>query len=236
MSKPHIRTLGEQAVLVEFGPGLDPELNDRALSLHRRLQAEPFAGYVEGVPAYSSLTVLLDAEEWRRGNTEAGTTAAEGVMGLLERLIAEPDVGGDGREETVVVPVCYDALVAPDLEWVAGFKGIPTGEVVRLHTSSTYRVFMNGFVPGFPYLGILPATLEVPRKSTPSLRVPAGSVAIAGRQTGIYPFETPGGWQDIGRTPIRLFDKTAEPCCLLRPGMKVRFEPIGLDGLNASPT
>ena len=103
-----------------------------------------------------------------------------------------------------------------------------------MHTSTVYRVFMNGFVPGFPYLGLLPAGLEVPRKASPSLRVPAGSVAIAGRQTGIYPFETPGGWQVIGRTPLRLFDKSADPCCALRPGMRVRFEPVGLECLNAT--
>jgi inhibitor of KinA len=236
MSRPSIVPLGEQAIVVEYGPGLDPGLNDRVLSLHRRLMAEPFPGYIESVPAYSSLTVCLDAEEWRRCNGLAGTTAVEGVMKKLERLASEPPDGWSGEETTVVVPVCYDARVAPDIDRVAGLRGIPTAEVVRLHTSMTYRVYMNGFVPGFPYLGILPAALEVPRKSTPSLRIPAGSVAIAGRQTGIYPFETPGGWQVIGRTPWKLFDKSADPCCLLRPGMKVCFEPIDLERLNASPS
>jgi inhibitor of KinA len=211
---------------------MDPVWNDRALYLHRLLSSQPFAGYIESIPAYSSLTVCLDAEKWRRCNRHSKSSAVESVIADLERILSEPTEYGSFREEEVVVPVCYDAPFAPDLDWVAAANGLTTEEVVRLHTSTTFRVYMNGFVPGFPYLGILPAELEVPRKSKPSLRVPAGSVAIAGRQTGIYPFDTPGGWQVIGRTPCRLFDKSSDPCCLLRPGMRVRFESVDPDRLN----
>jgi inhibitor of KinA len=234
MSNPRIQPLGDQAVLVEFGPGMDAALNDLVIALHRRLSEEPFPGFVESVPAYSSLTVHLDAVEWRLRNTHRHTTAVEGVMQDLEGMLSTVRAAASTPGEVVAVPVCYDPVVAPDIEWVTRYKKLSIEEVVSLHTSITYRVYMNGFVPGFPYLGILPDTLEVPRKSTPSLRVAAGSVAIAGRQTGIYPFETPGGWQVIGKTPWKLFDKSADPCCLLRPGMSVRFEPIGIDRLKAS--
>ena len=235
MCKPRILTLGEQCLVVEFGRGMDPAWNDQALSLHRRLMEQPFPGYIESIPAYSSLTVCLDLERWCQSNPHRNTTAVESVMLYLERLIEGSDKDESvADEELMLVPVCYDVRVAPDLEQVAGLKGLAIEEVVRLHTSTTYRVYMNGFVPGFPYLGVLPAELEMQRKSTPALRIHAGSVAIAGRQTGIYPFETPGGWQVIGKTPWKLFDKSADPCCLLRPGMRVRFKAVGPDRLNES--
>ena len=171
MSKPRIMPLGEQCLVVEFGRGMDPAWNDRALSLHRRLMAQPFPGYIESIPAYSSLTVCLDVEKWLRGNPQGKTTAVESAIEDLERLLDRSDAEAScDEEEAVVVPVCYDVSVAPDIERVADLKGLTIEEVVRLHTSTTYRVYMNGFVPGFPYLGILPAELEMPRKSTPSLR------------------------------------------------------------------
>jgi inhibitor of KinA len=119
-------------------------------------------------------------------------------------------------------------LVAEDLEWTAFHTGLEPDDIVALHTGTEYTVYMLGFVPGFPYLGILPEALDVPRKSRPAEAVPAGSVALAGRQTGIYPFTTPGGWQVIGRTPVKLFDTARDQVCLLKPGDRVRFEPITL--------
>lgn len=233
MSHALIQPLGDQAVVVEFGPGMDPRLNDQVIALHHGLSAKPFPGYIESVPAYSSLTVHLDVLEWHRKNPCRRKTAVEGVTEDLEERLSTLRDFSRGSGDAISVPVCYDPAVAPDIAWVAGHVKLSIEEVVRLHTSVTYRVYMNGFVPGFPYLGILPDALEVPRKSTPALRIASGSVAIAGRQTGIYPFETPGGWQVIGRTPWKLFDKSADPVCLLRPGMSVRFEPIGIDLLKA---
>lgn len=230
MLEPRILPLSEQALVVEFGPGWDPGLNDRAVGLHLRLLAQPFPGFMESVPAYSSLTVFFDAVKIL-SLAKQGPAMEYVTEQLRSRMTASFDAGG-GNGETLTVPVCYDESVAPDLAWVCRHKGVGKDELIDIHTSTTYRVYMNGFVPGFPYLGILPETLEVPRKSSPSLRVPPGSVAIAGRQTGIYPFETPGGWQVIGRTPWKLFDKSNDPCCLLRPGMRVRFRAVALSELK----
>ena len=232
MLESRILPLSEQALVVEFGPGWGPGLNDRAVDLHLRLLAHPFPGFMESVPAYSSLTVFFDAVKILSLTPQG--PAMEYVTEQLRSRMKGFIEGRAGTGETVSVPVCYDESVAPDLAWVCRHKGIGKDELIDIHTSMTYRVYMNGFVPGFPYMGILPEALEVPRKSSPSLRVPPGSVAIAGRQTGIYPFETPGGWQVIGRTPWKLFDKSHDPCCLLRPGMKVRFHAVELGKRKAA--
>jgi inhibitor of KinA len=127
------------------------------------------------------------------------------------------------------LPVCYDLSMAPDLPWVAEYCRLSIPEVIALHTRGIYRVYMIGFIPGFPYMGMLPPALEVPRKLRPALSVAAGSVALAGRQTGIYPFSIPGGWQIIGRTTYRLFDVNREPCCTLEVGQQIKFVPITLE-------
>jgi inhibitor of KinA len=126
------------------------------------------------------------------------------------------------------LPVCYDLSMAPDLPWVAEYCRLSIPEIIDLHSREIYRVYMIGFIPGFPYLGMLPPALEVPRKLRPALSVAAGSVALAGRQTGIYPFSIPGGWQVIGRTNYPLFDVNMEPCCSLELGQQIRFVPVSL--------
>jgi KipI family sensor histidine kinase inhibitor len=219
--------LGDAALLVVFGTAIDAGLNERAHRLARHLRAshrdDPRWG--RPVPAYASVLVPYDplrltAAEAR---TEVGSRVAE-----AERAVAGPlpdtEPSAIPRSGAVVeVPVRYGGVDGPDLAEVADRLGLPEAEVVRLHTGSTYRVFMLGFTPGFPYLGPLPDALVLPRRPTPRTRVPAGSVAIAGAQTGIYPSSTPGGWHVIGRTDLRLWDPTRRPPALLEPGGHVRF-------------
>ena len=151
----------------------------------------------------------------------------EFVFQWLEKWLAEPTAmttAPIGKEH--LLPVCYDVSLAPDLEAVALHTNLSPTELIGLHSSQVYTVFMVGFSPGFPYLGILPPELETPRKANPALKVPPGSVAIAARQTGIYPTATSGGWNIIGRTPVKVFDPSHPADCLLKTGDTVRFSPI----------
>lgn len=138
----------------------------------------------------------------------------------------------ENRSSIIEIPVCYHPSLGIDLNWVSSHLNLSVEEIVSLHTSVSYRIYMIGFIPGFPYMGTLPTALEVPRKQTPSMKIPMGSIAIAGKQTGIYPAEVPGGWQVIGRTPLKMFDKTKEPCSILNAGDTIQFKSINLEEFN----
>lgn len=214
-----------------FGDTIDPALNRRVTELYGVFQRDPFPGFLEAVPAYASLTVFFDPMVVRRDNPD--DTAAATVQGILWTRYRE--LAGKAMEDDPdihEIPVCYDPSLGTDLAWVADFCGLSAAEVVERHCSRLYRVYMVGFVPGFPYMGITDPAIDVPRKAEPTINVPRGSVALAGRQTGIYPADIPGGWQVIGRTHLPLFDPAADPCTLLRPGMTVRFSPVSLDAYN----
>jgi len=205
---------GDAALLVVLGETIDPRLNARVHALARALDGQP--GIVDLAPAYASLLVIYDPAALDYAGAEACVRAA------LAALPARPAL--DGRERHL--PVAYGGEYGPDVPAVAERLALSEAEVVRLHAEASYRVYMIGFAPGYSYLGELPARLELPRLSTPRAHVPAGSVAIAGRQTGVYSVATPGGWHLLGRTPVRLFDPWREPPCYLAPGDRVRFVPI----------
>jgi inhibitor of KinA len=162
-------------------------------------------------------------------NINGSLSARQFVTGIINDKLSALSDPGELNLPLLQIPVCYDLSLAPDLPWVAAYCRLTIPEVIELHGSRTYRVYMIGFIPGFPYLGMLPPALDVPRKLRPALSVPAGSVALAGRQTGIYPFTIPGGWQVIGRTPFMLFDVHQMPCCSLTVGMQIKFIPISLE-------
>jgi inhibitor of KinA len=206
---------GDRALVVEFGEHIDRALSDRVLRLDGSLRAVGLAGVVETVPTFRSLMVHYDPLATSRGDLERAITS------LLDH---EP---GLSRVATLWrVPVCYDGEHAPDLGDVARLTGLTPDEVVLLHSGTLYHLYMLGFLPGFPYMGDLPARLALPRRADPRVRVPAGSIAIATTLTAIYPYGSPGGWHLIGTTPIRLFDcKLASPA-LFAPGDTVQFEPI----------
>ena len=219
---PRFLPQGDAALVVEFGDRIDPAINARVHALAATLAAAPIAGMVELVPTFRSLCLHYDPLD---------LDFADLVGQVRARLAGPPEGLAPGRR--VTIPVCYEGDLAPDLADVATRTGLTPDEVVRLHAASAYRVFMLGFLPGFAYMGSLPERLRLPRRASPRVRVPAGSVAIAMEMTAIYPLQSPGGWHLIGSAPTALFDITADPPALLRPGDEVRFEPVGRAAFEA---
>lgn len=208
--------MGDRGLLLEFGDEISAEVNEKVRKMALALQAEPLEGIIELVPTYRSLLVLynpvvIPLEDLKRRLKQLET-------GLKEISFPDPKL--------TKIPVLYGGEFGPDLEKVAEYLHLTPEEVIRLHCSKPYFIYMIGFMPGFPYMGELPDTLVTPRLKTPRLSVPAGSVAIAQKQTGIYPVESPGGWQILGRTPVKLFNPEKEPPALLQMGNLVRFYPI----------
>lgn len=206
----------DSSLLVEFGAVIAPEIQDQVLGLFRALQARREAHIRNLHPGYASLLVDFDPL----------AISHEDVETLVESLLSAGFVETEEKSEVVEMPVCYDAEFGPDLADVAAYTKLSVEEVVRLHASATYRVCFLGFTGGFAYLGGMPEMLQTPRLATPRRAVAAGSVGIAGGQTGIYPTQTPGGWRLIGRTPLRMFDAWAEPPTRVQAGDRVRFLAI----------
>lgn len=217
---PQIEPLSEDALLLRFGESIDAALNARVHAAVARLQAR--LPDLECVPAYASLLLRFDPAQWDDAATH--DRLREAVLDALQDLSENED---DARE--VDIPVLYGGDAGPDLADVAAHARLTVDEVIARHSAATYRVAMLGFAPGFPYLLGLDPALTAPRRADPRLNVPAGSVAIGGQQTGIYPQALPGGWQLIGRTPLTLFDLHAAAPSLLRPGDRVRFRAIDQD-------
>jgi KipI family sensor histidine kinase inhibitor len=221
-----IEPLGESALLLRFGNGLDDATNARVHAASAMLQAAQLPGIVDLVPAYATLALHFDPLAWIDAHGDAAEAIAAAVRAVLD---APPDMARRSAPRVVQIPVCYGGDAGPDLDVLARRAGLDPDEAIARHAAGNYRVAMIGFAPGFPYLLGLDSTLAMPRRATPRTRVPAGSVAIGGVQTGIYPSELPGGWHLIGRTPLRLFDPHRDPPSLLVPGDRVRFVPIGRD-------
>jgi len=213
--------LGDSSLLVHFGDDIDLATNRRVHALDVRLQSSQAGldGVIETVPAYGTLLVHYDPLR---------LTCAQ-VTEWLEAEMADADEAATRKPRRLEVAVRYGGEGGPDLPFVASYHHATPEEIVRLHTGHDYTVFMMGFTPGFPYMGKLDDALVTPRLETPRTRVPAGSVGIAGAQTGIYPIESPGGWQLIGRTSLRLFDLAADEPFLFTPGDAVRFILESLD-------
>lgn len=209
-----IRLSGDTLLLVEWDQAIDPVINERAIRLADRLQAR--LGHVvrDIVPAYCSVGVHFDPLLTDLGALEK---AIEQEAGQL------PDTEAVDQRPVIEIRVSYGGAEGPDLEAVAEWAKCTADEVIDWHRARTYRVYMLGFVPGFSYMGRVDSRIAAPRHRVPRERVPAGSVGIAGEQTGVYPISTPGGWQLIGRTGVVMFDASRTPPSLLRPGDLVRF-------------
>jgi inhibitor of KinA len=216
--------LGDAAVVVQFGESIDLDIHLAIQSLNTYLTQRPFVGLRECVPAFTTLTVYYDP--WLLSEQGQHLPYERVCAALQQRLLAAPPTPA-AIHRTVEIPVCYGGELGPDLEAVARHTGLTPAEVIARHAAPDYLVHMIGFAPGFPYLGGLDARLATPRRAEPRALVPAGAVGIAGLQTGIYSLPTPGGWQLIGRTPLRLFDPAAAEPSLLRAGQHLRFVPIG---------
>lgn len=219
---PAVFSLGEGAVVVDWGSIISPEINSRVTVAADRLMADPFPGFKEVVPAYSSLGIFFDPLVVQAHFP--GKATGDAVAEMIRPMLAEDHSTALASVESRLhrIPVVYDG---PDLADVASLHQLTVSEVVDIHSAMEYRVYMMGFLPGFAYLGTVDTRIATPRKSSPRKKVPAGSVGIAGDQTGIYPLESPGGWQLIGRTDTQLFLPVADPPCLLRPGDRVQFFP-----------
>ena len=215
--------LGDSAIELLFGDRIDPAVHTKIRSFARLLEANAFTGLLEWVPAYTTLTIFYDPWLVSEGGAFAPYSR---VLEHLQTLDAVSSSVEPLVARQLDIPVCYGEDYGPDLETVARHTGLTPDEVIRLHTAPEYLVYMIGFAPGFPYLGGLDERLKTPRKETPRLKIPIGSVGIAGAQTGIYPLETPGGWQLIGRTPLQLFRLYAKPPSLLQAGDRIRFVSI----------
>jgi inhibitor of KinA len=213
----------DQSLLVSFGEEISRQAHENVLKLLQLLEAEPVEGVRNLHPAYCSILVKFDALRLRH----------EELQAILEQYLCRLEKVTLHEPRLVEIPVCYGGEFGPDLTDVAAIHALTPEKVVELHSSTTYRVYFLGFVPGFGYLGELPAALVTPRLPTPRRRVPAGSVAIAGHQTGVYPVSTPGGWRLLGRTPIAMFRPDRKGLSLLSIGDHVRFMPISAEQFAA---
>ena len=225
---PRILPANDSSILIEFGDSIDYSINARVYSLQSEIERSNLVdAVIETIPSYRSLLIEYDV---------AVLTYAEirdRVDALIGKTVASSNQIGDLGTESHRIPVTYGGRFGPDLETVAEHAGIDAEEVVAIHSGTDYHVFMLGFAPGFPYLGGMDERIACPRLATPRTRVPAGSVGIAESQTGVYPNESPGGWQLIGRTPIALFDVNAEPPAAMLPGTQVNFVPISHEEYEA---
>lgn len=227
-----IEPLGDSGLIIRWGNRIDERVHRAVTAAVERLERQPIEGVVETVPGYASVAVHYDpVRVWksRTGDERLHRTVFETMRRRIGRLLADmgPSEAADPAEtRTVRIPVCYGGEYGPDLPDVAAHNGLSEEEVVAIHSGTIYTVYMIGFAPGFPYLGGMSERIAAPRRAEPRTLLPAGSVGIAGNQTGVYPLPTPGGWQLIGRTPVRLFRPESATPSLLRAGDRVEFVPI----------
>lgn len=220
--------LGDSAIYIEFINRDDPLILHKLRTIIMAIEDDPFDGFIECALGFYGVAVYYDpAIVYERARTDA--LPYDLALNKIKRLLTKTSKNNRYEQRKVVIPVCYGGEHGPDLEYVANYHQLTAEEVIEKHAQGNYIVRMIGFAPGFPYLEGLNPQLATPRKDTPRLTIPAGSVGIGGSQTGIYPIESPGGWQLIGRSPIALFSVDKNPPSLLQSGDIVKFKPITSD-------
>jgi inhibitor of KinA len=217
---------GDSAIVIEFEERIAPDVNARAVRLADALTREGIPGVRDAVPTYRSVAVYFDPLR----------VDYERLRNYLDAVDHEAEVAAESSSEAIRLPVCYGGDLGPDLGEVAAFAGITEQQVIKLHAGGSYRVYMLGFVPGFAYMCPVDSRIAMPRRPTPRVRVPLGSVGIGGIQTGVYPAETPGGWRLIGRTPIKPFDPVRAKPFLMKAGDTVQFYAIDRAEYDAWPS
>ena len=215
--------LGDSGIVVSFGDEINFGIHKRIQQFTEVLEQSLCKGMIEYVPAFATVTIYYDpwimSEKGRRNPYTAIST-------YIEELLFRQEEKSEAVARQIEIPVCYGGKYGPDLERVAAFHSLTPDEVISIHTNGEYLVYMIGFAPGFPYLGGMSEEIATPRKESPRNSIPKGSVGIAGMQTGVYPIETPGGWQLIGRTPLTLFNPEKDSPSLLQAGDRIRFVSI----------
>lgn len=226
--KIYIRPLGDSALIIQLGEGISSIIHNKVINLVHIIETNSFKGLSEVVSGYNNVTVfynpitiLLNSKK-----NNKNTTAFEIVSALIMNRVKKISIKSSLKKKLVEIPVLYGGYHGPDLGYIAKFNGITQEEVIEFHTRKDYLVYMIGFAPGFPYLGDVDKRIATPRKDKPSPKIAAGSVGIAGEQTGIYSLDSPGGWQVIGQTPVDLFNPKSSPPTLLESGDEIRFIPI----------
>lgn len=217
MNELEIINAGDSALFCRLSESIDPVINRKVMLLAESLHKESISGITEWVPSYSGIMIYfdpltIDCLSLRRL--------------LLEKFSLINSVSLKNKKSVIILPVCYGNEYGPDISVVAKRNQLSVEEVITIHSTPLYYIYMLGFTPGFPYLGGMDNRIETPRKKEPRLKIAAGSVGIAGDQTGIYPLESPGGWQIIGKTPLNLFNPRQNPAFLLRAGLYIKFEPV----------
>lgn len=211
---PQFKPAGDSALVIIFGDRIDEGINKKVHAVANAIEKVSPDWLIEVVPTYTSIYVYYDPLK----------LSYQEVLDVIKPfLLAEPK---EEKPRIVEIPTVYGGEFGPDIEFVAQYNGLTIDDVIEIHSKPLYRVYMLGFTPGFAYLGGMDERIATPRLEKPRLKVPAGSVGIAGKQTGIYPIESPGGWRLIGRTPLRLFTPEKDPPTLLQPGYHVKFVPI----------
>ncbi|MGI6070046.1 MAG: 5-oxoprolinase subunit PxpB [Blautia sp.] len=216
MQKYKIMTAGDSSILVEFGKGISPEVNSKITATVQLMKEQHIEGVVDLIPAFCSLLINYDPRV---------ITYDE----LVERMqnLLKVDVKSDAQKKRIFeIPVCYGGEYGPDIENIAEHAGLSVEEVIKIHSSCDYLIYMLGFLPGFCYLGGLDERIHTPRLANPRININAGSVGIGGSQTGIYPLNSPGGWQLMGMTPVKTYDPQREVPILVEAGDYIRFVPI----------
>ena len=216
MEKAKIYTAGDSPVLIEFGKEISPEINGQITALVHLMKEQHIEGVVDMIPAFCSLLINYDPRVISYGK----------IRRRLEKLLKLEVRQEGGTRQVIQIPVCYGGQYGPDLENIASHAGLSPQEVIDIHCSRDYLIYMLGFLPGFSYLGGLDERIHTPRLANPRIRIPAGSVGIGGSQTGIYPLDSPGGWQLLGMTPVKTYDPARQSPILFEAGDYIRFVPV----------
>lgn len=218
--------MGDQAVIIILGEAPNDNTLNKVQFLTSYLEKHPFDWMIEYIPAFTSIAIIYDPMKIITASAKNVLSPFEYIREQFIPVLSQNMYNLKFERRIIEIPVCYGGSYGPDLKFIATANGLTPDEVIKIHSTGDYSVQMIGFAPGFPYINGMSEKIAAPRKDTPRLKIPAQSVGIGGKQTGIYPIETPGGWQIIGRTPLNLFRPKCSPPSLLRAGDKIQFIPI----------
>jgi KipI family sensor histidine kinase inhibitor len=216
MQNVKILTAGDSSILIQFGNSIDPQINGKIAATVQLMREQHIEGVVDIIPAFCSLLINYDPR----------VISYDRMKTRMEQILSMEIAAGTRKKKVYQIPVCYGGSFGPDLDNIAEHAGLTPQEVIDIHTSTDYLIYMLGFLPGFTYLGGLDERIHTPRLANPRIRIPAGSVGIGGSQTGIYPMDSPGGWQLMGMTPVKTYDPNREVPILVEAGDYIRFVPV----------